>query len=265
MPHVAVGARTLYYERRGSGEPLLLIQGMAGHHGLWGEPFLRALESHFDVVTYDHRGVGLSADVQDEDFTIGDLAADAVALLDGLGWADAHVMGISMGGMVAQQLVINHEDRLRTLVLGCTYCGGPGATLTATGPMRMLQAMSLGNIDVALRTAFAANLSQGFASSEARYEEFRTATLSVIVPVTVVMRQARAAFGHNTSARLPDVATRTLVLHGSADEMIDPANGAHIVHFMASARLHPLEGAGHLFWWEQPDATASLVRKHCLA
>lgn len=264
MPHVAVGSRTLHYERRGTGEPLLLIQGMAGHHNLWGEPFLTALEADFDIVAYDHRGVGASTDVRGEDFSIADLATDAVALLDGLGWADAHVMGISMGGMVAQQLVVDHEDRLRSLVLGCTYPGGPGSTLTAAGPLRMLQAMNVGNVDAALRTAFAANLSPGFAASERRFEEFRTATLSVTVPVPLIMRQAKAAFVHNASARLPAVTTRTLVVHGTADEMLDHSNGVRISELMPAATLHSFDGVGHLFWWEQPEATAALVRAHCL-
>ncbi|HEV7203035.1 MAG TPA: alpha/beta hydrolase [Jatrophihabitans sp.] len=264
MPHVAVGSRTLHYERRGSGQPLLLIQGMAGHHRLWGEPFLRELERDFDVVAYDHRGVGASTDLRDADFGIADLAADAVMLLDALGWDAAHVMGISMGGMVAQHLAVDHAPRLRSLVLGCTYPGGPGSTLAAPGPVRMLQAIGLGNVDVALRTAFAANLSRAFAASEAHFEQFREATLSVTVPVPVIMRQAKAAFGHDTSARLPGVTVPTLVLHGTADEMLDHANGERIAELMPTATLHTFDGVGHLFWWEQPEATASLVRAHCL-
>lgn len=263
MSHVYVGSRSLYYERRGAGEPLLLIQGMAGHHNLWGEPFLSRLAADFDVVAYDHRGVGSSTDIRGAEFSIADLASDAVALMDGLGWADAHVMGISMGGMVAQQLAVDHEHRLRSLVLGCTYPGGPGATLTAPGPLRMLQAMNLGNVDAALRAAFAANLSRGFAASEANFAEFRAASLSVTVPVALIMRQAKAAFVHNLSARLPAVSTPTLVLHGTADEMLDYSNGVRIAELMPTATMHTFDGVGHLFWWEQPEVTASLVRAHC--
>src|SRR6266513_2934017 len=94
---------TIHYVRRGEGEPLLLIQGMSGSHLAWGEPFLTNLERDFDVVAYDHRGVGHSSRVTDP-FSITDLADDAAALLDALGWGSAHVVGISMGGMVAQEL-----------------------------------------------------------------------------------------------------------------------------------------------------------------
>jgi 3-oxoadipate enol-lactonase len=121
---------TVHYVRRGEGEPLLLIQGMGGNHLSWGEPFLEALEGDFDVVAYDHRGVGRSSRVTDP-FTIVELADDAAALLDALGWDSAHVVGISMGGMVAQELALRHPERLRTLTLGCTYCGGEGSALTS--------------------------------------------------------------------------------------------------------------------------------------
>src|SRR5215207_2055432 len=100
---LSVNGTDLFFERRGEGEPLLLIQGMAGHSLHWGEPFLRELERDFELILYDHRGLGRSAPHEGA-FTIADLAGDAAALLDGLGLDDAHVLGISMGGMVAQEL-----------------------------------------------------------------------------------------------------------------------------------------------------------------
>src|SRR5438094_250084 len=119
----------LHHVLGGDGEPLLLIQGMSGTHLSWGEEFLGALQDDFQTVSYDHRGIGLSPATSDP-FSIADLAEDAAALLDRLGWESAHVLGISMGGMVAQELALAHPDRIRTLTLGCTYCGGPGSQLT---------------------------------------------------------------------------------------------------------------------------------------
>jgi 3-oxoadipate enol-lactonase len=264
MSYTDLGSSRLYYERRGSGAPLLLIQGMAGHHRMWGEPFLDALASDFDVVTFDHRGVGDSSDVPGP-FTVADLAADSVALLDALDWSDAHVMGISLGGMVAQEFSLQHPERVRTLVLGCTYAGGAGTTMTAPGPLRMIQAMNTGDIDVAIRTAYEANLSPDFRRDEAQFEPFKTASLSVRVRVPTVLRQAQAAYVHDTSARLPDLALPTLVAHGTVDEMIDAANGSYLAELIPKARLEILDGLGHLFWWEQPDAVAGLVRSHCLS
>ncbi|MDQ2750479.1 MAG: alpha/beta hydrolase [Actinomycetota bacterium] len=263
MAYADVGSRRLYYEQRGSGAPLVLIQGMAGHHRMWGEQFLDALAKDFDVVTFDHRGVGYSTDIPGQ-FTIADLAADSVALLDALGWSDAHIMGISLGGMVAQELALLRPDRVRKLVLGCTYAGGPGTTMTAGGPLRMIQPMITGNVDVAIRTAYEVNLSPGLRQDEGQFERFKAACLSVRVPVPTVLRQAQASFVHNTSARLPDLAAATLVVHGTLDEMVAAANGRYVAELIPKARLEILDGLGHLFWWERPALAAGLVRAHCL-
>src|SRR3954468_9521217 len=124
MALVRIGDAELDVERSGSGPPLLLIRGMSGTALHWGEPFLRALREDFDVIAYDHRGVGASTRLEGE-ITIADMAADAAALLDALDISSAHVLGISMGGMVAQELALGWPERVRTLTLGCTYCGGP--------------------------------------------------------------------------------------------------------------------------------------------
>ncbi|MGH8963680.1 MAG: alpha/beta fold hydrolase [Jatrophihabitantaceae bacterium] len=262
MPRAELGDRGLYYERRGSGAPLLLIQGMAGHHALWGEPLLGRLERDFDVVTYDHRGIGDSTDVPGQ-FTIADLAADAADLLDRLGWDSAHVMGISMGGMIAQELVLAQPDRVRTLVLGCTYAGGAGSSLAAPGPARMVAGMNTGSAELAIRAAYEANLSPAFRADDSHFAPFKHTSLSVRVPVP--LRQIQASLVHDTSERLPSVSAPTLVVHGTVDEMLLYSNGVQIARLIPGATLHTLADVGHLFWWEQPAVTADLLRRHCLA
>src|SRR6476620_5229884 len=139
MPQAAVDGISLFYERHGAGEPVLLIQGMSGTHLAWGEAFLAGLGDDLDVVAYNHRGVGDSTP-QSDPFTIAQLADDAAGLLDALGWDDAHVLGISMGGMVAQELALRHPARIRTLTLGCTYCGGEGSALAPQATIEKLSA-----------------------------------------------------------------------------------------------------------------------------
>src|SRR5438270_1299080 len=137
MGLVQVGEIELDYERSGSGPPLLAIMGMSGTALHWGEPFLEALRESFEVITYDHRGVGRSTRLQGG-VTIAQMAEDAAGLLRALGLDSAHVLGISMGGMVAQELALAHPELVRTLTLGCTYCGGDGASLTAPETMQRL-------------------------------------------------------------------------------------------------------------------------------
>ena len=111
MALARAGDIELSYERGGSGPPLLAIVGMSGTRSSWGEAFLGPLREHFEVLVYDHRGTGESSRMDGGRSTIADLAADAAGLLDALGLESVHVLGISMGGMVAQELVIEHPTR----------------------------------------------------------------------------------------------------------------------------------------------------------
>jgi 3-oxoadipate enol-lactonase len=256
--------RQISYSRLGHGEPLLLIMGMAGHQRLWRGDFLALLAPDFDIVTYDHRGVGESTDVAGQ-FTIADLADDALAVLDAVGWGSANVFGISMGGMVAQELVLRNPARVRGLVLGCTGCGGPDGSLTAPGPMRMLEAMNSGVAENAIRAGYLANLSSEWTANDAHWPDFSAIAVAERVPVPVVMRQAQAAFAHDTSARLPSVTAPTLVMAGTADDMMRYANSELIAALIPGATIRGFPGAGHLFWWERPVETADAIRTHLLS
>src|SRR6476660_4225873 len=162
MTVIAVGEIELDYERTGAGPPLLLIMGMSGTSLHWDEPFLEQLRSDFDVIAYDHRGVGASTRL-DGPLTIREMAADAAGLLDALEVDSAHVMGVSMGGMIAQELALAHPERLRTLTLGCTYCGGEGSSVTSQAVLqRLTEAMVSGDRERALRVGFAVNVSAAY-------------------------------------------------------------------------------------------------------
>jgi pimeloyl-ACP methyl ester carboxylesterase len=261
--HAEVGDRTLSYTRRGAGQPLLLVMGMAAHQGLWHDDFVELLAADFEVVTYDHRGIGSSQD-DGSAFTITDLTADAVALLDALGWQSAHVFGISMGGMVAQELALSYPERVRGLVLGCTYCGGAGSSLTAQGPMKMVAAMNSGIAEDAVRAGFLANLSPTWTADDEHWIEFSRVALAERVPVPVVMRQAQAVFAHNTAARLPGLTTPTLVIAGTADDMLMYSNSELIASLLPNGVMLSFPDVGHLFWWERPTETAAAIRDHLL-
>lgn len=254
----------LHHLRRGTGEPLLLVQGMSGHSLHWGEPFLGQLEEHFDCVAFDHRGTGLSPRAEGP-FTLAELADDAAGVLDELGIARAHVLGISMGGMVAQELVLRHPDRVDRLVLGCTYAGGAGQELTSERVAAVLaEGMGSGDREQALRAAWSVNVSEAFGADEAHYAAFREISLQRPVAVAVIMRQMQAIAAHDTSGRLGEIRSPTLVVHGTEDEMLPASNGEAIAAAIPGARYAPLDGVGHMFWVEQPERSAALVREHCL-
>jgi len=265
MPLAKAGQIELSYDRAGEGPPLLLIMGMSGTKHHWGERVLERLQRDFETIVYDHRDAGDSTRTG-EPFTIAELAADAVGLLDALGLDSAHVMGISMGGMVAQELALAHPEKIASLTLGCTYCGGEGSVLASESVMRRLaEAMSSGDRATAIRAGWEVNVSPSFAANKDEYDRFLKIGMQYGLPVEVIMRQMQAIAGHDTSARLPSLAPATLVVHGTLDELLPVQNGHMIAGLVPGARLEILEGSGHLFFWEQPERTAELVREHAAA
>lgn len=195
--------------------------------------------------------------------TIARLAQDAAGLLAALELDSAHVLGISMGGMVAQELALSHPERIRTLALGCTYCGGEGSSVASEEVMRRLaEGMLSGDRERAIRTGWEVNVSPEFAAHEAAYARFLEIGLRRAVPVEVIMAQMRAIAEHDTSARLPEIAPSTLVVHGTLDQMLPVQNGRMIAGLIPDSRLEIFDGVGHLFFWERPERAAELVRSH---
>lgn len=259
MPETGGGGIELHCEREGSGEPLLLIQGMSGTRLAWGEPFLAPLRERFECIRFDNRGIGLSGRVE-EPFTIADLAADTAALLDRLELESAHVLGISMGGMVAQELALAHPERVRTLTIGCSYCGGPGSALMDPANFGVLaEAIASENQDRVFRAMWELNLSPGFRAEESGYGAFAEMAAATPVPRRTVELQMQAILGHDTSARLPGLDLPALVIHGTADLVLPYDNGPLIASLVPGAQLETLEDVGHMFWWEQPERAAGLL------
>jgi 3-oxoadipate enol-lactonase len=233
---------------------------MSGTHLSWGAPLMDDLANDLDVVAYDHRGIGRS-DPETQAFSIVDLAEDAVGILDALGWDEAHVLGISMGGMVAQELALRHPERLRTLTLGCTYCGGAGSALAPQATLEKLSAgMMSGDRELAIRNTFEVNVSERFAAQPGAYDAFRAMAKALPAPVPVIMLQMQAIAQHDTSVRLAHIDAPTLVVHGDEDRMLPVENGRMIAGLIPGAELEILPGVGHMFWWEAPRRSAELVR-----
>ncbi|HEX3391108.1 MAG TPA: alpha/beta fold hydrolase [Solirubrobacteraceae bacterium] len=264
MPLAKAGQIELSYDRAGDGPPLLLIMGMSGTKHHWGDAVLDDLRKDFEVIVYDHRDCGDSTKTG-KPFTIADLAGDAAGLLDALDVDSAHVMGISMGGMVAQELVLAHPEQVRALTLGCTYCGGEGSKLASEETMRRLaEAMMSGDRERAIRAAWEVNVSPAFAAKDDIYATFLARGLRYGVPVPVIMEQMRAITEHDTSTRLGDIKGPTLVIHGTLDQLLPVQNGHMIAGLIPGARLEILDGIGHMFFLEEPAHTAKLVREHAL-
>ena len=257
-----VAGSELHVERRGDGEPLLLIQGMGAHSGHWGEPFLCELAEQLEVIAYDHRGIGRSAPLTG-DITTADLAADALALLDALEIERAHVLGFSMGGMAAQELALKAPGRVRSLTLAGSSAGGTQSKPTSGEIVQALTAAVLsGDRERVFRTGFGLLLSRAFTDSPDNYATFAAVARDHPPSLQTLMEQQAAIVAHDAYGRLRGLDVPTLVVHGSEDQMLEAVNGDLLASLIPGARYERLEGAGHLLFWEQPERVARLVREH---
>ena len=287
MPNVRCNGIDLEYEEIGdpTDRPMLLIMGLGAQMITWDDDFCRQLADRgFRVIRFDNRDSGLSTKIEEAPvdfdeayqsyeatgtvaapYTLDDMADDAAGLLDALGIDKAHIVGASMGGMVAQELALRHASRLRTLTLGCTSSGGPHGPQAPSGTSELLGAALLsGDRERALRVGFEVNVSARHAAEPGAYAVFRAMALELPVPVPVILRQLQAITGHDTSDRLSEVRAPTLVIHGTEDRMLPVADGERIARLIPGARFEPLEAVGHMFWWEEPKRSARLVADHAL-
>jgi pimeloyl-ACP methyl ester carboxylesterase len=167
--------------------------------------------------------------------------------------------------MIAQELALKHPERVRTLTLGCTYCGGEGSALTAPETMQKLgEAMMSGDRARALKAGWEVNVSTAFVGDEAAFAAFLEIAARRAVAVPVIMAQMQACSAHDTRERLSGLKMPTLVVHGTEDQMLPVENGRLVASLIPGARLETLDGIGHMFFWELPERSAELVREHAI-
>ncbi len=252
----------IHYEVRGQGEPLALIFGYAGSSRGWGEPFLNLLEARFKTIVIDNRGTGES-DKPEKPFSLADIAADAVSVLDHAKIDRAHVMGISMGGMVAQEFALNHPTRLRGLVLGCTLCGLSHSVAGDPEALAALQVNPGAPLAPQVERLLAACCSKPFLSSAKGQAVLKERVAEVmnyaITPLHTYQLHWGAIGGFDTFDRLPQIKAPTLVITGTSDLLVPDANSDIIKDRIPGARIYKISGAGHVFFWEAPEATAGMV------
>jgi pimeloyl-ACP methyl ester carboxylesterase len=265
VPSLPVRGSKLHAERRGSGEPLLLIQGMGATCEHWGEPFLAALEGHLELILYEHPGTGRSGPIVG-DLTTAGLAADALGVLDALQVERAHVFGFSMGGMVAQELALAAPRRIASLTLAGTSCGGTQSKPTSPDVVQAITMAALsGDRERVLKAGYELIFSSAFAADPANYPPFAAAARDSQPSLATLMAQRDALIAHDAYGRLRQLAVPTLVVHGTEDRLLEFVNGDLIASMVPGARLEPLDGVGHLLFWEQPEHVAQLVREHAAA
>jgi pimeloyl-ACP methyl ester carboxylesterase len=252
MPKAAVNGINIYYEVQGKGVPLVMIQGFAGNHQAWffQTPVFR---KYYKVIIFDNRGIGKSGR-SGEAYTIRTMADDVIGLLDSLHIDKAHILGLSLGGIVAQEIAISYPERVIKLILGSTFAGRE--IDDAHPEMKEVLGIQEGSADVDTGSIDFRKLMNFMVSSAFNKRLFRMVlvTLSKYSLRSVnpegYLSQLQSVTDYDTLDRLQMIKAPTLVLTGTGDRIVSPGMSDLIASKIANARLVKVKGGSHAFFME---------------
>jgi len=256
MPHTTHAGTRIWWEEQGQGDPLLLIMGLGATLEWWNR-LMPSLIPRYRTIAFDNRGVGKS-DVPPGPYSIPLMADDAQAVLEAAGVATAHVIGMSMGGYIAQELALRHPARVRSLVLGCTSCGGREAVRAAP--------------EVASAMGARAKMSRDDAMWGMVPYTFDASTPRQRIAQDLAMRLRSAVSNEGYFAqfdairawpgshdRLGGITAPTLVIHGETDQLVPPENGRNLARAIPNAGLVLLPNASHIFLTDQLEPARDAI------
>lgn len=260
MPNARNGSVIVHYDIRGAGPAAILFNHTGTSNLSWSERFLESLAEEFTVVTPDYRGTGLSSPATIE-FSLADLAADGLAVLDALKIDQTVVIGTSMGGAVAQEFALHYPERLSSLVLLGTFAGNEHFVAPDPGVMTQFrQAMQVESKVERCRQTLPASYSLAFLEKhEDLALELELKGLRHVTDDTIRWH-GRALSQFDAYDRLPSISVRSLVMHGAADPIIPLENGRILAGRLTDSEFVVLEGVGHLPAVEKPVDVADRIR-----
>ena len=252
MPKVTVGDISMYYVEAGTGEPLVLVMGLGADHLAWGFQF-PAFAERYRVIAFDNRGAGQS-DAPDHPYSTRMMAEDTIGLMDALGIERAHVLGASMGGMIAQEIALNHPERVGSLQLHCTL-GRPDDYLRAQLETGRVQRRKLTH-EEAMRAGYLWLFAPSTYNERPEFVEMiiqNALANPYPMSLTGFERQCDAVETHDTLDRVTAIRCRTLVSVADQDILVPPRFSRSLAGRIPGAELRLIEGAGHGYFWERSD------------
>jgi pimeloyl-ACP methyl ester carboxylesterase len=244
MPKVKVNDIQVYYEVKGKGYPLVMINGLGGNLDHWDPRLVEGLSKNFKLVLSDNRGTGRT-DISNKEYTMKLFADDTTGLMNGLGISKAHVLGLSMGGMIAQELAINYPERVSKLILCSTRCGSSKSVQSSQRvPETPIDPSKMSPEEY--RKALTIICTDDFIEENPDFVRLM-AQKRLIHPTSkeAYMRQLNAIVKFDTFERLHQIETPTLVLHGKKDVLIHPKNAIILTEAIPNARLVFFEKSAH--------------------
>jgi pimeloyl-ACP methyl ester carboxylesterase len=262
MPKAHANGIDIYYEIHGSGDPLVLINGLGYDLWMWHK-MVPGLAEHFRVIVFDNRGVG-QTDKPEGPYTAQMLADDTAGLLEALGIPRAAVLGHSMGGFVAQALVLSRPELVTKLILSATNCGGPNHIPVTPEALAVLTDMEADPIE-RLRRGIAVSCTPGFAEAHPEIVDEWVAH-RVENPILPEPYQAQVAIGMALMSeeacfepRLKEVKVPTLILFGADDKVVPPGNAELLAREIPDCTIKTLPNAGHFYPFDATDAAVLAI------
>jgi 3-oxoadipate enol-lactonase len=255
MPFTVNEGARLYWRESGSGEPLLLIMGLGFSSGMWHH-IESELAKRFRVIVFDNRGIGRS-EAPPGPILMPDMAEDAMAVLDAAGVESAFVFGLSMGGIIAQELALQYPRRVRALILGATVCGGPHVVQAKPEVRETLIRRASMPIEQGIRVMFP--YIYDVSTPAARIEADVAVRRANFPDPDVYLRQLEGILLWQSCDRLHEIVSPTLILHGENDELVPPANAHLLAQHIKQSRLCLIPNASHVFITDRPDQTVQLI------
>ncbi len=258
MPETEHKGRKVYWESHGEGDTLVMIRGFGSSADHWYAQ-VPAFSKFYRVIIFDNRAIARSSDPGGS-FTIKDMAEDTIGLMDALDLDSAHVLGLSMGGMIAQEMAIHYPSRVKGLILAVTHCGGkqyvPPAKRVTQAFQRLVDEGSPESRMEAFSYLFAPQILR---RKQQIVQEYITVSMAHPARQDVLKRQWDAVLGHDACDRLQLIKAETLILTGSADVLVPPVNSTIMAEWIPRSELVIIQGGGHQVLIEQPDACNQAV------
>jgi pimeloyl-ACP methyl ester carboxylesterase len=262
MPFATSSGATIHYAAEGGGgDTLLLVMGLGGHASEWGSAFVADLASDHRVVRMDNRGIAQSQS-KTQTWTMEDMANDVVAVIDALGAASVHLVGTSMGGMIAQLVAAQYPSRVSRLVLMATTYGGRESVPPEPRAVAVLGPTPGLSVAEQRRRGLRALTSDAFAEDHADLIEMLVAQRERNpTPGPTFKAQFDAIMLSDRSEVVSRIRCPTLVIHGDLDPLVPIHNGHMLADRIQGSRFVLLEGCGHLPHLERPEETAKAIRE----
>jgi pimeloyl-ACP methyl ester carboxylesterase len=255
--HADVNGINIAYRVQGDGPPLVLVMGYRLSSNAWPETFIETLARRFTVITLDNRGTGLS-DKPVAGYAIANMARDISGLLDELEIARVHMLGYSMGGTIAQEFVRQFPDRVSSLILCATMCGGPRATYAKPSVLRVMRDLDGLSPEQAARRIWKVTYSPGYLERHPEVAEAQMRReIALPTPLYAADLQFQAFAKFDGEKALSSIRCPTLVLTGHLDELIPPQNSRMLAKLIPGAKLIVIPGCGHRVMWEATDKCVS--------